>query len=183
NCGWPTDMLSLIVEADGEAPRALRLTRFPSVIGRQPDCAVRLPSWRVARAHAEIHRIEHGFKLVDRGSLGGTRVNGERIVEYAPLDDDDEIAIAGYRLRVHPGAGRRGAAARAADRVLPRVETESMIAPAAPVPRGDLEWRRLLHRRLLAAIDLRRQDVRQLNIEQLRREVQALLLELLASEA
>jgi len=97
-------MLTLIVETDGAMPRALKLTRFPSRIGRQADSAVRLAGWRVARTHAEIHRIDNGFKLVDRGSLGGTWVNGERIVEYAPLGDDDEISIAGYRLRVHPAA-------------------------------------------------------------------------------
>src|SRR5690606_18521373 len=97
-------MLTLIVETDGASPKALKLTRFPSRIGRQADSAVRLAGWRVARTHAEIHRIDNGFKLVDRGSLGGTWVNGERIVEYAPLGDDDEISIAGYRLRVHPAA-------------------------------------------------------------------------------
>lgn len=98
-------MLTLIVEAQGDVPRELRLARFPSRIGRQTDSEVRLAGWRVARLHAEIHRIDRGFKLVDRGSLGGTWVNGERIVEYAPLAADDEIAIAGYRLRVHPQAG------------------------------------------------------------------------------
>src|SRR5690606_5269903 len=97
-------MLTLIVETDGASPKALKLTRFPSRIGRQADSAVRLAGWRVARTHAEIHRIDTGFKLVARGSLGGTWVNGERIVEYAPLGDDDEISIAGYRLRVHPAA-------------------------------------------------------------------------------
>jgi len=207
-------MLTLIIEADNEAPRALRLTRFPSRIGRQADSAVRLPSWRVARTHAEIHRIESGYKLIDLGSLGGTWVNGERIVEYAPLDDDDEIVIAGYRLRVHPGSEslplEADAALRAADTTHAGAATRAagatratggprdveLFEPADPVasaqsasmhaqvsaaaPRADLEWRRLLHRQLLAAIDLRRQDIRQLSAEQLRTEVQALLHELLA---
>ena len=189
-------MLTLIIEAENEAPRALRLTRFPSRIGRQADSAVRLPSWRVARAHAEIHRIESGYKLVDLGSLGGTWVNGERIVEYAPLDDDDEIVIAGYRLRVHPRTGSpegdddaatRSAAASPVVAPAGRPDPVASARAAAvhaddrdPAPHADLEWRRLLHRQLLAAIDLRRQDIRQLSAEQLRREVQALLHELLA---
>ncbi|MFO1300400.1 MAG: ATPase, T2SS/T4P/T4SS family [Burkholderiaceae bacterium] len=223
-------MLTLIVEADGETPRALRLARFPSRIGRQADSDVRLAGWRVARLHAEIHRIERGFKLVDRGSLGGTWVNGERIVEYAPLGDDDEIAIAGYRLRVHPRAEEAAGRPHVA---LPAGRTRSSSpgqsandevagvepAGAAQQPDGprqadppgdaghadhsgtagrpgqgghpghfghpghtDLEWRRLLHRRLLAAIDLRRQDIRQLSVEQLRQQVEHLLRELLADE-
>src|SRR5690606_34180236 len=47
---------------------------------------------------------------------------------------------------------------------------------------ADLEWRRLLHRRLLAAIDLRRQDIRQLSAAQLRQQVEFVLRELLAGE-
>lgn len=228
-------MLTLIVETPGDLPRELRLGRFPSRIGRQADSEVRLAGWRVARLHAEIHRIERGFKLVDRGSLGGTWVNGERVVEYAPLAADDEIAIAGYRLRVHPQSGgacaevaidaglERGsdawvdssAVARAtayADRriaarndagldalhdapgdVPPDASSDaSSGAPygapyrappdAAARAGADLEWRLLLHRRLLAAIDLRRQDIRQLSTAQLREQVEQLLRELLADE-
>ncbi len=194
-------MLTLIVEAQGDVPRELRLARFPSRIGRQTDSEVRLAGWRVARLHAEIHRIDRGFKLVDRGSLGGTWVNGERIVEYAPLAADDEIAIAGYRLRVHPQAG--GARAdlpidagleRGRD---PKADAPRNVPPAAPSAAppdmrpdararegasADLEWRLLLHRRLLAAIDLRRQDIRQLSTAQLRDQVEQLLRELLADE-
>ena len=196
-------MLTLIVEADGEAPRALRLARFPSRIGRQADSDVRLAGWRVARLHAEIHRIERGFKLVDRGSLGGTWVNGERVVEYAPLGDDDEIAIAGYRLRVHPraeeaagrphvglptGGVRSSSPGQPANDTLAGVEAPGAVKqPDDPghadhPVHADLEWRRLLHRRLLAAIDLRRQDIRQLSVEQLRQQVEHLLRELLADE-
>jgi pilus assembly protein CpaF len=196
-------MLTLIIEADGAAPRALRLARFPSRIGRQADSDVRLAGWRVARLHAEIHRIERGFKLVDRGSLGGTWVNGERIVEYAPLGDDDEIAIAGYRLRVHPraeeaagrphvalptGGVRSSSPGQPANDALAGVDAPGVVQqPDGTVhadhpAHADLEWRRLLHRRLLAAIDLRRQDIRQLSAAQLRQQVEFVLRELLADE-
>jgi len=194
-------MLTLIVEAQGETPRALSLAEFPSRIGRQADSEVRLAGWRVARLHAEIHRIERGFKLVDRGSLGGTWVNGERIVEYAPLAEDDEIAIAGYRLRVHPRRDARPADGSAAPAgatsagVFPeepppvarhnasaRAPTAETSPAPGPTSGADLEWRRLLHRRLLAAIDLRRQDIRQLSAAQLREQVEQLLRELLESE-
>ena len=176
-------MLTLIVEAQGEMPRALSLAQFPSRIGRQADSEVRLAGWRVARLHAEIHRIERGFKLVDRGSLGGTWVNGERIVEYAPLAEDDEIAIAGYRLRVHP---QRDAKVGDAPAARPNASVRAQTAEVSPLQRPaagvDLEWRRLLHRRLLAAIDLRRQDIRQLSTAQLREQVEQLLRELLEGE-
>ncbi|MGD9946082.1 MAG: ATPase, T2SS/T4P/T4SS family [Burkholderiaceae bacterium] len=182
-------MLTLIIETDGEAPRTLRLSSFPSRIGRLRDSPVRLPSWRVAGVHAEIHRIERGFKLVDCGSLGGTWVNGERIVEYAPLSDDDEISIAGFRIRAHPALRLVGADPARSTPPSAQAGELGANAPAledaagtAPDQDAGLEWRRLLHRRLLAAIDLRRQDIRQLSAAQLRAEAQTLLIELLASD-
>ncbi|MBN9425720.1 MAG: Flp pilus assembly complex ATPase component TadA [Burkholderiales bacterium] len=182
-------MLTLIIETEGEVPRTLRLTQFPSRIGRLRENPVRLQSWRVAGIHAEIHRIERGFKLVDCGSLGGTWVNGERIVEYAPLADDDEISIAGFRLRAHPTLRL----VDSSNQPRPQDSTDAdgsdtgvddvSAAERAAVPAGSgLEWRRLLHRRLLAAIDLRRQDIRQLSAAQLRAEAQSLLIELLSSD-
>ncbi|HWS74327.1 MAG TPA: ATPase, T2SS/T4P/T4SS family [Quisquiliibacterium sp.] len=93
-------MTTITIETDGLPMRSVRVERFPCRIGRHRQCEVQLPSWRVARVHAEIHRMERGLRLVDSGSIGGTWVNGERIVEFAPLSGLDEIVIAGYRLRV-----------------------------------------------------------------------------------
>ncbi len=184
-------MLTLSVQTDEGSARSVRIDRFPARIGRRPDNAVHLPGWRVARVHAEIVRIEHGFKLVDRGSLGGTWVNGERIAEYAPLAEDDEIEIAGYRVRVHPANANLtqdslGEAPRASSQP-PRAqalpsrhdgpERRSALAADTLVP-----WRRLLHRRLLATIDLRRQDIRQLSPEQLHAEIEVLLREIAHGE-
>ncbi|HEY0877291.1 MAG TPA: ATPase, T2SS/T4P/T4SS family [Zeimonas sp.] len=191
-------MLTLSIETDTGSTRSVRVERFPARIGRRADCAVNLPGWRVARVHAEIVRIEHGFKLVDRGSLGGTWVNGERIAEYAPLAEDDAIEIAGYRVRVHSGA-RHGEAPRLAARDTDvgeartgAVELRRESTPSVPgreparqsgVPADDLvPWRRLLHRRLLAAIDLRRQDIRQLSAAQLHDEIEVLLREIAHGE-
>ena len=227
-------MLTFSIESEGDAPRTVRVARFPARIGRRLDSALQLPGWRVARVHAEIVRIDGGgFKLIDRGSLGGTWVNGERIAEYAPLLDDDEIGIGGYRVRLHAGAslsapagGGAGihAAARMVgfDGVSPEVlepDHARRGRPAENAASGDMPatacggdsgagdliaagqgddphagrvpdeargeqvgWRRLLHRRLLAAIDLRRQDIRQLNARQLHDQIEALLQELTTGE-
>ncbi len=93
-------MITITIDADGETTRTMRIERFPCRIGRHREADVALAGWRVARAHAEIRRLARGCKLVDLGSIGGTWVNGERIVEYAPLTEVDEISIAGYRIRI-----------------------------------------------------------------------------------
>ena len=111
-------MLEIVIEEEGRESRTVRVSQFPCQIGRGREAGVQLSGWRIARVHAELQRIGRGIKLVDQGTLVGTRVNGERIVEYGPLSEKDEIEVAGYRLRVqgealrqagpHPDAGLFG---------------------------------------------------------------------------
>ena len=93
-------MLEIVIEEEGRESRTVRVSQFPCQIGRGREAGVQLSGWRIARVHAELQRIGRGIKLVDQGTLVGTRVNGERIVEYGPLSEKDEIEVAGYRLRV-----------------------------------------------------------------------------------
>lgn len=235
-------MLSLVVETDGIAPRSVRVDRLPARIGRAKESEVWLAGWRVAKVHAEIHSMERGCKLVDGGSIGGTWVNGERVAEFGPLGESDEILIAGYRLRVlsmevtrdrrvdrseprlglvqgphlRLAANPSEAVAVSSPRVNPGIagaeeasspitaghhlrglSTEPCVAgrksdlgasplvadpPVAEMSRLAIEWRRLLHRRLLQTIDLRRKDIRQLSSGQLREEARAILVELIGEE-
>lgn len=105
-------MLEVVIEEEGRPCRQVQVSRLPCRIGRGRDVEVQLGGWRVARVHAELQRIGRGLKLVDQGTLIGTRVNGERVVEYGPLSERDEIVVAGYRLRVQ-GEGLRLPAATA----------------------------------------------------------------------
>lgn len=65
----------------------------PATIGRDPDCAIRLRHWRVARQHARLSRNEAGVVLEDLGSLAGTHVNGRRVAQFAPLARRDQVLI------------------------------------------------------------------------------------------
>lgn len=100
------DMLEIVIEEDGRESRTVPVAGLPCRIGRGKEAEVQLGGWRVARVHAELQRIGRGVKLVDLGTIVGTRVNGERVVEYGPLSERDEIVVAGYRLRVQ-GSGLR----------------------------------------------------------------------------
>ena len=100
-------MLEIVIGEEGRESRTVRVSQFPCQIGRGREAGVQLSGWRIARVHAELQRIGRGIKLVDQGTLVGTRVNGERIVEYGPLSEKDEIEVAGYRLRVQGEALRQ----------------------------------------------------------------------------
>jgi pSer/pThr/pTyr-binding forkhead associated (FHA) protein len=47
-----------------------------TILGRNPDCDVVIPSLCAARKHARITRVGDQFFVEDMDTLGGTRVNG-----------------------------------------------------------------------------------------------------------
>ena len=184
----PLARWSILVEAPDVPTRLVPLERLPASIGRQPDCTVHLPGWRIAREHARLEVFGAGLRIADAGSLLGTRVNGERIAEYGPLGEHDAIEIAGYLLRVVAGslplpmADTAGAAARPA---LGDVDRSSGVDDPGADPRAQHEdaddearrlvWRRRLHRELLARLDLRRWSGAGEDIAGLRREATGVL--------
>jgi DNA-binding winged helix-turn-helix (wHTH) protein len=78
--------------------REYALSLGPSLVGRGPECAVRLPSSQVSRVHAELVVGDCRASLEDRGSKNGTWVNGRRITGPAQLADGDEVLFGTYRL-------------------------------------------------------------------------------------
>jgi Protein of unknown function (DUF3662)/FHA domain len=76
----------------------IQLGDEPARIGRLPDCAIALSDTQVSRHHAEIHRAEKGFEVVDLKSMNGTTVNGAKIQEHT-LVDGDVIAVGETAIR------------------------------------------------------------------------------------
>ena len=134
-------MLEIVIEEEGRENRTVPVAGLPCRIGRGKEAEVQLGGWRVARVHAELQRIGRGVKLVDLGTIVGTRVNGERVVEYGPLSERDEIVVAGYRLRVQGSGLRLPASGRSAllDDDGLETDVEGTEARAAPkiAPDGD----------------------------------------------
>jgi DNA-binding winged helix-turn-helix (wHTH) protein len=68
------------------------------LIGRGPECALRLPSSRVSRVHASLQVDDRGAVLRDRDSKNGTWVNGVRIASSVALEEGDEVLIGSDRF-------------------------------------------------------------------------------------
>jgi pilus assembly protein CpaF len=182
-------MLRISIEAPNSAPYTIEIFELPCQIGKSSKNAVCLASWRVSKIHAEIRTSRVGMKLVDLGSIGGTWVNGERIAEYGPLDETDEILIAGYRLRVlvdpqraasgEPVDQSGGAPEKLVgnnERIVQNRNTEESVERQT-----FFHWQRTLLRRLFESVDFRRQDLNALSTAQLRLEVCGLIDQLIAS--
>ena len=86
-------------DAEGEL-ELVKLEPGWTRIGRSMSADVRLDDVTVSRRHALVVLTEDGeLRALDDRSLNGLLVNGER-VDWAPLQDGDELEIGRYRLYV-----------------------------------------------------------------------------------
>jgi hypothetical protein len=100
------DLAAQIVGAPGGAVGSLvlpggervQLGDEPITLGRLDECDVVLNDATVSRRHAEVHRVDDGYEVVDLGSRNGTRVNGRGVVRER-LDDGDELSVGAVGLR------------------------------------------------------------------------------------
>lgn len=63
-----------------------------TIVGRRPDCDIRIPLLYVSRKHCRFICKEDKMVLQDLGSANGTFVNSERIME-AEVNPGDQIGV------------------------------------------------------------------------------------------
>ncbi len=64
-----------------------------NLIGRDPECRVRINSPKVSRRHARVIVAETQATVEDLGSKNGTYLERELVEEAKPLTDGDEISV------------------------------------------------------------------------------------------
>jgi len=67
-------------------------------IGRQTTCDIVIADHNVSRVHAELTTVGGTWRIDDRGSTNGTRVNGVIIAEPTPLATGDVIAFGAVNI-------------------------------------------------------------------------------------
>lgn len=93
----PSDDAMLFVRRGTNAGATYLLDSDLIRVGRSTDADIFLDDVTVSRRHAEFHRKEGHYTLVDVGSLNGTYLNGERI-EQSKLVRGDEVQIGKFKL-------------------------------------------------------------------------------------
>ena len=104
----------LVVEEGEEfQDRAFYLGRRGTLgVGKKPDQDITLPGPRVSRKHCSLTRTPSGWRVDDRASTNGLRVNGI-LVGGRDLKSDDVVGVGDYQLkfmsvdRLRPGASQR----------------------------------------------------------------------------
>lgn len=107
--------------------RDFPLTTKTTTLGRQPDCALRIPTGDVSRRHCEITVGDKDVILKDLRSSNGTFVNGERVAE-AKLKAGDKLSVGPVTFIVQIN----GMPAK----ITPK---DAVLEPDVPVAVGDVE--------------------------------------------
>jgi pSer/pThr/pTyr-binding forkhead associated (FHA) protein len=103
--------------------------RVLMLVGRAPDCRLRLVDPDVSKYHCSLLRTSEGTWVVSLLGRGGIMVNGER-VRFSRLEDGDRLQLGRHLIRLHFGACAE------TRQILPRPRpgvAEVASTPAAPL--------------------------------------------------
>jgi pSer/pThr/pTyr-binding forkhead associated (FHA) protein len=101
-------MPARLVPLNDSASLAISLQRPVLLIGRHPECDVRIDLPQVSRRHCCVALAYDRLTIRDLGSHNGIRVNG-MAVEETVLLPGDEVAIAHLIYRLEDGGALRPA--------------------------------------------------------------------------
>jgi FHA domain len=94
----PSRSALLVVRRGPNVGARFLLDADTTTVGRHPEADIFLDDVTVSRRHADFLRDGTGFVVKDLGSLNGTYLNGERIVDTARLSDGSEVQVGKFRL-------------------------------------------------------------------------------------
>lgn len=157
-------------------------------LGKDDDSLLPLAGWRVGRRQVQLEVRDGGLFVSDGGGISPIRVNGNAVNEYGPLATSDVVEVSDYTLRLHLVEQLRvvapAVAATPVQALRPEPERATRAAPApAPLetPEG-IAARAALHKKLIAAMDLRRVNVSRMGDAELRVAVQKIIEELIDTD-
>ena len=146
----------------------------------------------VGKRHAELFLKSDGVYLRDLGSMSGSWVNRERVVEHGPISDLDEIAVGDISLTVDTSKIQLSANDSSMTETSSKVPT--FVKSSDVKSKQDVEsdpevtkadealsyWGRIVHEQLLNQMDLRRKDVNRMSDAQLKEESLVLIRSVIA---
>jgi pilus assembly protein CpaF len=155
------------------------------VIGSARHSDLMIKHRHIAKRHATLYAKNNQIHIEDHGSITGTWVNRERIINYGPLNNHDEITIGDVSLRVELDSSQ--------GKVFPHISDDNANQAShsheSAIGQDDLDqqgetgeeqklilyWTRIIHDQLISEMDLRRKDVHSMSDEQLRQEAENLI--------
>jgi pSer/pThr/pTyr-binding forkhead associated (FHA) protein len=94
----PSGSALLVVRRGPNVGARFLLDADVTTVGRHPDADIFLDDVTVSRRHAEFLRSGLNFDVRDLGSLNGTYLDGNRILDTVRLGDGAEVQVGKFRL-------------------------------------------------------------------------------------
>ncbi len=197
-------MFDIIVITDkGKTTKRVRCMIKQCTIGKSRDNLIQIRGWRIAPVHCRIEMTDKGIYIEDTSEGIGTQVNGEKVQYYGPLRGADIISIGAYEFRIGAVSTDDAEGVASNYQELPESSdwtVETFFGPAAAAGSGEhgastrpseeeinrqrtAMWRNRLHQDVLRMMDLRRTDVADMDDEELRNSVEAMIDEVLGVHA
>ncbi|MEL0585324.1 MAG: ATPase, T2SS/T4P/T4SS family [Candidatus Thiodiazotropha sp. (ex. Lucinoma kazani)] len=155
------------------------------VIGSARHNDLVLKHRHIAKKHATLYAQNDQIHIEDLGSITGTWVNRERIINYGPLTEHDEITIGDASLKIEMQIAKDQSQVLqeiAAGDIKEASHFEHVESLNNKNEGGQnsqqktiLYWTKIIHEQLISEMDLRRKDVHSMSDEQLRAEAETLL--------
>ena len=121
-------MYRLIFKSGPQRGRRLAIRQGPVILGRHPDCAIRLPEPEVAVQHAILEAQPDGRLRIRRLTEGASlRVNHQE-VSMAELHDGDVFEIGGHGLEFRGGTAPSAPAIKPSGRHLGWLQRLTILA-------------------------------------------------------
>ena len=92
-------MARLILSLRGRELDKFLLGQGKVIIGRVPECDIKIDNPAISRKHATIEHQANGYVLTDLGSSNGTFLNGEKISGSVVLNPGDVVGVAKFELQ------------------------------------------------------------------------------------
>lgn len=160
-----------------------------NTLGRHPNNTIQVLDRIVSKEHCTIELREGRFFLHDLGSLNGTYLNGERVVEDRQLKHQDEIVFGSTRAVFQDGAGVAAASSRVT--IAPGVMESHIRTKLAAVAEQsfmpekaitDVENLRRDYEKLRVAWELQRSIGLELNIDNILKKILDRAFDMLAAD-
>ena len=163
-------------------------------IGKARDNFIQLRGWKIAPHHAEIHRTSDGLFVYDKTGQARVEVNGEDIEQYGPIRSSDVIVIGGYHITAGASLDTDNDVDEDDFEDLKTVigvqshnvleDSEQLSKTLIAIQHNEkFKWRNRVHEELLAAMDLRRTDIGDMDEAKLRKHVKGMVDEIIKEMA
>ncbi|PVV19259.1 MAG: hypothetical protein B6D79_15330 [gamma proteobacterium symbiont of Ctena orbiculata] len=155
------------------------------VIGSARHNDLVLKHRHIAKKHASLYAQNNQVHIEDLGSITGTWVNRERVINYGPINEHDEITIGDVTLKIESKLAMTQqqstesvAKVAVGGNKAESIGHEDSITDNRPDQENQkavLYWTGIIHEQLIAEMDLRRKDVHSMSDSQLKDEAESLL--------